>query len=144
MHLKKPFLFFLLFTALKGQAQDTVNTDTLKAWCSGPVFWSCEEMPYLKKGATRYAAALLQKCKDSLPPPGRLTLRLTILTTGEIKYVTVEKGRTDKLQALISAIKSLSDAWVPGLQNKHKVCCYRRLEITVTPSDLDIFVPDGM
>ena len=142
-HLMNKIIFllpFLIAGTLSSKGQDVVNNDTLKATCDGPVFYSCEEMPYLKNGKTFFANTLkeyLQR-KNEYPKPGKISLQLTILQSGEIKYVTILKGEVDKVQELIKALKRLSNQWSPGKQNGHIVCCYQNIDFAFRENKIKI------
>jgi hypothetical protein len=139
----KLLLSIFLLPVLTGKAQEKANYDTLRRICQGPVFTLCEVMPYLTNGSDAYADTLMKYLKDrgKMPAPGKVTLRLSILATGEIRFVEVENSTITDTHELISAIDAISNQWTPGTQNKHLVCCYRRLYIEVTENNLMVTVP---
>ncbi len=142
----KSLLSIILLLTLSGKAQYKANYDTLRKICDGPVFTLCEVMPYLTNGSDAYADTLKKylSAGNKMITPGKVTLRLTILKTGEIKFIEVENSTITDTLDLISAIGTISNQWTPGTQNKHLVCCYRRLYIEVTENDLKVTVPDPL
>ena len=133
----------VLLFSLTSIGQGNANYDTLRKLCSGPIFTTCEVMPYLTKGSDKYADTLKKylAIKNKIITPGTVTLRLSILATGEIKFIEVENSTITDPAELISAIGNISNQWTPGTQNKYLVCCYRRLSIEVTENTLKVTVP---
>jgi hypothetical protein len=137
------FLIVALLTKLTINAQDKANYDSLRKICDGPVFTLCEVMPYLTNGSDAYADTLKKylSTRNKIIAPGKVTLLLSILATGEIKFIEVEKSTIPDINELINAIGSISNQWTAGTQNKYLVCCYRRLFIEVTEDKLMVTVP---
>lgn len=137
------FLIVALLTKLTINAQDKANYDSLRKICDGPVFTLCEVMPYLTNGSDAYADTLKKylSTRNKIIAPGKVTLLLSILATGEIKFIEVEKSTIPDINELINAIGSISNQWTAGTQNKYLVCCYRRLFIEVTEDKLKVTVP---
>jgi hypothetical protein len=139
----KFFLSVALLVAITSKAQNKANYDTLRKLCGGPIFTTCEVMPYLTNGRDSYADTLLKylSTKKKVITPGKITLRLSILATGEIKFIEIESSTIADTQELVNAIAAISNQWTPGTQNKYLVCCYRRLYIEVTENNLKVTVP---
>ena len=78
-----------------------------------------------------------------MPAPGKVAFLLTILRTGEIKYIEVETSSIKDTHELIYALGAISNQWTPGTQNKHLVCCYRHLVVEVTENNLIVTFPGG-
>jgi hypothetical protein len=142
----KLLLIITIVATLNGNAQDKAKYDSLRKICDGPVFTTCEVMPYLTKGNDAYADTLKKYllARNKVIPPGKVTFRLSILATGEIKFIEVEKSTISDTNELTSAVANISNQWTPGTQNKHLVCCYRRLDIDVTENNLKVTVPDRL
>jgi hypothetical protein len=136
----------IIVATLNGNAQDKAKYDSLRKICDGPVFTTCEVMPYLTKGSDAYADTLKKYLliRNKVITPGKVTFRLSILATGEIKFIEIEKSTISDTDELINAIANISNQWTPGIQNKHLVCCYRRLYIDVTENNLKVTVPDRL
>ena len=132
-----------LIIGLTVNAQDKANYDSLKKICGGPVFTLCEVMPYLTNGSDAYSDTLMKylSTRNKTIASGEMTLLLSILATGDIKFIEVEKSTIKDYGDLITAISAISNQWTPGTQNKHLVCCYRRLHIEVTEDNLKVTVP---
>ena len=141
--LKLLFGICLLLT-LTGKAQFKANYDTLRKICNGPVFIRCEVMPYLTHGTDAYADTIKKflSARGKIIAPGKVTLRLTIIKTGEVIFTEVEDSTITDTYDLISAITAISGQWTPGTQNKHLVCCYRRVYIEITENNLKVTVPE--
>ncbi|HEV7423851.1 MAG TPA: hypothetical protein VGO21_01550 [Candidatus Paceibacterota bacterium] len=140
----KLLLNIILLLALTGNAQYKANYDTLRKICDGPVFTMCEVMPYLTNGSVAYADTLTKylSTRDKMIAPGKVSIILTIIRTGEIKFIDVENSTITDTHDLTSAIEDISNQWTPGTQNKHLVCCYRRIYIEVTEDSLKVTVPE--
>lgn len=137
----------LLFATLSCSAQKKQTYDTLRAICEGPVFTTCEEMPYLKNGAKVYADSIKKYLagKTQILNPGKISLQLAILRNGEIKYVEILNGDMNTYADLIGAVKDISNQWMPGKQNGYLVCCYRKLYIELLQANnIKITVPDRL
>jgi hypothetical protein len=100
-------------------------------------------MPHLTNGSNSYADTLQKylSMRKKVIAAGKIALRLSILATGEIKFIEIESSTIAEPQELINAIESISNQWTPGTQNKYLVCCYRRLYIEVTENNLKVTVP---
>ena len=139
----KLILNVVLLFSLTCKGQDKANYDTLRKLCDGPIFTTCEVMPYLTNGSDAYADTLKKylSTKNKVISPGKVTLVLSILATGEIKFIEIESSTIIDTHELINAIGTISNQWTPGTQNKYLVCCYRRLYIDVTENNLKVTVP---
>jgi hypothetical protein len=139
-------LNLVLLISLSSKAQDKANYDTLRKLCNGPIFTLCEEMPYLTKGSDAYADTIKHylATKNQILNPGKFWLNLSVLATGEIKYIEVLSSDINNSKELIDAVADISNQWTPGKQNKRLVCCYRRLNIEVTDNNIKVTVPKGL
>ena len=139
----KLILNIILLLSLTGKAQLKANYDTLRKICEGPVFTLCEVMPYLTNGSEAYADTLMKYLsgRDIKIAPGKVTLQLVILRSGEMKFIQVEDSTMADTHELINAMEAIANQWTPGTQNKHLVCCYRRIYIEVTENNLKVTVP---
>ena len=134
----------ILLLALNGKAQYKDQYDTLRRLCNGPVFSLCEVMPYLTNGSDAYADTLKKYLsgRDIKIAPCKVTLQLVILRSGEMKFIQVEDSTLADTHELINAIEAIANQWTPGTQNKHLVCCYRRIYIEITENNLKVTVPE--
>jgi len=143
MNLRLKLTSLAVIITLSSHGQDIENNDTLRVLCEGPIFTLCEKMPNLKNGTSAFADTLKQylQSRNEFPIHGEISLILAILRTGEVKYVRVQQGEVDKPDILIKALKYLSNQWLPGVQNGHLVCCYRRIKIEFLEDKIEITIP---
>ena len=139
----KLILNVVLLFSLTSKGQDKANYDTLRKLCDGPIFTTCEVMPYLTNGSDAYADTLTKylSTRNKVVASGKATLLLSILATGEIKFIEVESSTIADIHDLINAIGTISNQWTAGTQNKYLVCCYRRLNIDITENKIKVTVP---
>lgn len=142
----KLVLILVLLATLSSKAQDKQKNDSLRTICDFPIFTTCEQMPYLKNGAEAYSDTLKQYLanRNITIAPGKISFLLSILKTGEIKYVEVLSGDPGAYPELSNAIKIISDQWIPGKQNGRKVCCYRKMHIEIRDNNIKITVPERL
>ncbi len=129
---------------VNGQAK-AIN-DSLRKICNGPVFTLLEVMPYPSHGSDAYADTLKKylSAQKKVIVPGNVTLRLIIFANAEVKFIEVEKSTIPNTDELVKAIENITNQWTPGTQNKRLVCCYRRMHIKVSKSNIKVKVPDRL